>query len=118
VRKLQFHFIDVVDELELTPAYDISPQPRSGETTRHPQYGDSGTRDSRIASLVGASPIYHLTANEGQDIADHQVSVIMENWHEVCDAACLTSAQRDSLLGGRGSHAAARPILNPYAFSN
>jgi serine/threonine-protein kinase HipA len=97
------------DGYELTPAYDIAPQPRAGETARHPRFGegDSG-RDSRIAALVDAAPIYHLSPSEGQGTADHQVAVIRDQWDDVCEAAGLTQAQRDSLMGG--------PILNPYAF--
>lgn len=99
----------VGDELELTPAFDVSPQPRSGETATHPRFGDAEDgRESRIAALVNAARIYHLTSAEGQDIADRQVAVIKDNWHEVCDAARLTRSQRESLIGG--------PILNSYAF--
>ena len=99
----------VGDELELTPAYDVAPQPRSGETARHPQFGEGeGGRDSRIAALVSAARIYHLTNAEGQDIADHQVEAIRASWDEVCDDARLTTAQRETLLGG--------PILNAFAF--
>jgi serine/threonine-protein kinase HipA len=97
------------DGLALTPAYDVSPQPRSGEVARYPRFGenDSG-RESRIAALVEAAPNYHLTTDEGREIADRQVDTIRREWDEVCDSAGLTTAQRDGLLKG--------PILNPYAF--
>lgn len=103
------HAAFVGDELELTPAYDLAPQPRAGETARHPPFseGDDG-RDSRLAALVAAAELYRLTPAEGRDIADRHVTVINEHWNEVCDAANLTAAQRDQLYGG--------PILNPYAF--
>jgi serine/threonine-protein kinase HipA len=95
--------------LALTPAYDVSPQPRSGEGARHPRFGDGDSgRDSRIAAIVEAAPTYHLTANEGREIAEQQVDTIRGEWDEVCDAAHLTTAQREGLLKG--------PILNPYAF--
>ena len=101
-------FVIGADSYELTPAYDIAPQPR-GETARHPRFGDGDTgRDSRIAALVDAAPIYHLDPGDGQDIADHLVDVIRDNWDDVCEHAGLTQAQRDSLMGG--------PILNRYAF--
>jgi serine/threonine-protein kinase HipA len=103
------HAAFVLDEgLALTPAYDVSPQPRSGELA-HPRFGenDSG-RESRIAALVEAAPNYHLTTDEGREIGDRQVDTIRRDWDEVCDAARLTTAQRDGLLKG--------PILNPYAF--
>ena len=103
-------FVIGADSYELTPAYDIAPQPRAGETARHPRFGEGDTgRDSRIVALVDAAPIYHLDRSEGQDIADHQVDVIRGNWDDVCETAGLTHAQRDSLMGC--------PNLNPYAFS-
>lgn len=99
----------VHDGLDLTPAYDVAPQPRLGETARHPRFGnDANGRESRIAALIDAAPLYHLTAGQGREIADRQVEVIRRDWNEVCDTARLTYAQRESLLAG--------PILNPYAF--
>lgn len=105
------HAAFVLDDghLALTPAYDVAPQPRSGEVARHPRFGDgAGGRESRIAALVEAAPTYHLTTDDGREIADLQVDTIRRDWDEVCDAAHLTTAQREGLLKG--------PILNPYAF--
>ena len=96
-------------DLALTPAYDIAPQPRSGQIARHPQFGPNASdRDSRIAALVAAAPIYHLDTHVAQDIADRQVDTIRANWHEVCDQARLSRDQRNTLLGG--------PILNDFVF--
>lgn len=104
------HAAFVIDDgLDLTPAYDVAPQPRSGEMARHPRFGnDVDGRESRIAALIVAAPIYHLTTAEGREIADRQIQVIRRDWDEVCDAAHLTNDERASLLTG--------PILNPYAF--
>jgi serine/threonine-protein kinase HipA len=97
------------DDLKLTPAFDISPQPRSGQIARHPQFGPTVTdRDSRIAALVAAAPIYHLDPSEAQQIADRCIETIRSNWDEVCDQGRLTSAQQHTLMGG--------PILNEFAF--
>jgi len=105
------HAAFVGDALELTPAYDVAPHPRSGETARHPAFGEAADgRDSQIGALVRAAAIYGLSSATGQEIADHQVAVIKDGWDEVCDAANLTTAQRAGLMG-EGA-----PILNPYAF--
>ena len=97
------------DGLALTPAYDVSPQPRAGEMARHPRFGDGDTgRESRVAALVDAAPIYHVDPDEARAIAQHQVDTIHDAWDEVCDTAQLTTAQRTGLLKG--------PILNPFAF--
>ena len=99
----------LADGLALTPAYDVSPQPRTGEVARHPRFGDGDTGcESRIAALVEAAPTYHLTSEEGREIGEQQVDTIRREWDDVCDAAHLTTAQRAGLLRG--------PILNPYAF--
>jgi len=94
-----------------TPAHDVSPQPRSGQTARHPPFGHQHRgRESHIAALIDAASTYHPTAAQGQEIADRQVEVIRRDWVELRDEVRLTNAQRDALLGG--------PILNPYAFQS
>lgn len=70
---------------------------------------DLSDRDSRVAALVAAAEIYHLDAVEGQDIVDQQVDLIRQYWDDVCDAAHLTRAERNSLL--------ALQFLNAHAFS-
>lgn len=97
--------------LVLTPAYDISPQPRTGRTASQAMAytDDLADRDSRVAALVTAAGIYHLDAVEGQEIVDQQVDVIRQNWDDVCDAAHLARAERSSLLPLQ--------FLNPHAFT-
>jgi serine/threonine-protein kinase HipA len=95
--------------LELTPAYDICPQARSGEAaTQGMAFTPAGDRDARIRLLVDSAATYHLDPVEAQDIVDHQVTVIRDHWDEVCDAAELTGFQRDALMGLQ--------FLNPHAF--
>ena len=112
------------DDLDLTPAYDIAPQPRSGETATHPRFGDGEHgRESRIAALVEAAPIYHLSAAEAQGIADGQEHIIRADWDEVCDAARLTAAQRGSLrapvrcsIGTRSTERRRDGVASPDGF--
>ncbi len=91
-----FSYVEFADEI------------RACLSTLTPVGNDSHGRESRVAALIGAAPIYHLTAAQGREIADHQIEVIQRQWDEVCDTARLTDPQRKSLLAG--------PILNPYAF--
>ena len=99
------------DGLELTPAYDIAPQPRSGLTATQAMAftDDLGDRDARIAALVAAAGIYHLDAAAAHDIIDHQIEVIRRDWDEVCDIANLPAAERNSLMGLQ--------FLNEHAFT-
>ena len=95
--------------LELTPAYDLCPQLRSGtEANQAMDVSRSGRRASTFATCVAAAPDYGLTHAQAQAVVDHQVSVIRQEWDDAADAAGMTRVERDALLG--------RSILNSYAF--
>jgi serine/threonine-protein kinase HipA len=97
--------------LELSPAYDICPQARSGgETNQAMAYGREGQRASHATTLVESAEVYHLDRVEARAIVDDQIQVIRETWNEVCDEAHLTSLQRSTFLG--------RQFLNPAVFED
>lgn len=94
--------------LELTPAYDLCPQIRSGETSAQAMAFDrDGTRESSFAACVQAAPIYGLTAAEARDTIDGQIAIIERGWNDVADLARLTTGRRNRLWR--------RQILNPFA---
>lgn len=94
--------------LTLTPAYDISPQPRSGgETAQIMEIGRDGWRMSQIAGCVDRSDAYLLSETEAHEIVDHQIEVIDKEWGEVCELAKLSEIDKR-----RFWH---RQFLNPYA---
>ncbi len=93
--------------LTLTPAYDICPQPRTGnETAQAMAIGDDGFRMSQLVGLRDRASTYHLTKVEATEIIDHQLDVIRTEWVEVCDLAALTEVDRAGLWH--------RQFLNPY----
>lgn len=94
-------------ELTLTPAYDICPQLRSGETEQAMAIGEDGWRYSQVAGCVERAATYHLSTREAQAIVNNQQSVIETRWTGVCDEAQLTYAQREGLYG--------KQFLNPFA---
>lgn len=95
--------------LVLSPAYDLCPQGRLGETAAQAMaFTRDGGRDARLALLVEAATEYHLDEVEARAIVDRQATVIREQWNEVCDLAELTEPQRDAFFG--------RQFLNPHAF--
>mgnify|MGYP003547884123 CR=1 FL=1 len=101
------HAAFVGDELELTPAYDICPQARSGETADQAMAFDGhGNRDARLALLVDAANLYLLDRSEARDIVDAQEDSIREEWDAVCDAARLTTVERQRFWR--------RQFLNPH----
>ena len=94
------------EQLTLTPAFDLCPQMRSGDTATHAMAIDSaGSRESRLALCVTAAPIYQLSTSSAREIIDHVVTTIMESWDEVVDESALTVREREQLFG--------RLILNP-----
>lgn len=95
------------EQLTLTPAYDICPYPRSGESEQVMAIGEDGWRYSQVAGCVERAATYHLTREEAQAIVERQRSAIETHWHDVCDEARLTRAERDAFWG--------RQFLNPFA---
>lgn len=98
------------EELELTPAYDICPQLRSGTEARQAMdITRDGLRDSQFAVCVKAAPDYGLSHSEARAVIDKQVETIRDSWSDAADEAQLTTDDRLNLFG--------RQILNPYAFT-
>jgi serine/threonine-protein kinase HipA len=92
--------------LTLTPAYDLCPQLRSGESADQAMaISRDGRRTSQLAVCLDAAEVYHLSRAQATEIAEHQVTVITEQWHDAAEAARLTAAEREQLWG--------RQILNP-----
>ncbi len=97
--------------LELTPAYDITPTPRSGRTSQQAMsIGTDGWRWSQLGGCVERAPIYHLRTNEAREIIDHQIDTIAGEWDAACDRARLTRADRSFFWR--------RQFLNPFAFED
>ena len=87
--------------LELTPAYDLSPVLRSGETASQAlaiTWG--GDRTTSLAVLVNAAADYKLDRATARDIALEVTNVVAEHWEAAADFAELPKAQR-SLMWGR-----------------
>jgi len=94
--------------LELTPAYDLAPQPRSGTEERQAMdIGRDGSRNAQFAVCVEAAKDYGLTRKQARDIIDRQGSTIRDSWDEVAEFARMTTLEKDGLFS--------RQILNPYA---
>lgn len=95
--------------VELTPAYDLCPQPRSGgETAQAMAYGARGERASRLAQLVACAGVYGLSPQEARQLTDHMVDTVTSEWDDACDEAQLAEGERAMLWR--------RQILNPSIF--
>jgi serine/threonine-protein kinase HipA len=94
--------------LTLSPAYDLCPQPRSGETAAQAMAIDhEGRRESQFIRCVTSAGIYQLSEREARDIIDHQVATIEREWDDAAGESSLTAREKDFLWH--------RQILNPYA---
>ena len=86
--------------LELTPAYDLCPQPRSGtERNQAMDLTRAGARDARLVTMANAAGEYDLTVAQAREIIDMQVTTIRESWAEVGDVARLGTVEREAMYG-------------------
>lgn len=98
-------------ELQLTPAYDVAPQPRSTRVATHAiGLTRDGKRTSQLRLCRQAAPDFLLTPADAIDIIDHVIATIRTGWQDACDQALLTRAERAQLMG--------REVLNPYVFDD
>jgi len=86
--------------LELTPAYDLSPVLRSGETASQAlSLTWANDRTSSLAVLVDAAADYKLDRPAAREIAEEVVETARRHWSAAADFAELTGPQRDLMWG-------------------
>lgn len=88
-------------QLELTPAYDLAPGPRSGSTASQAMEYADGRRESRLSSLLDSAGVFGLTTDGGRGVIDRILDTIVRHFDEAAEAARLTAAQRTGLLGAQ-----------------
>jgi len=95
--------------LDLTPAFDLTPQVRSTDTSAQAMaIGRDGSRASQFSVCVAAAADYGLSRPEAKEIVDRIVSTIEDDWRDAADAARLSEADRNMLWK--------RSILNGAVF--
>jgi serine/threonine-protein kinase HipA len=94
--------------LSLTPAYDLCPQPRTGQIAGQAMLIAGDQNDSRLALCLRAAQSFQLTAEQARAVIVSQIEVIRGSWVEVCDDAGMKPADRDAMWE--------RQFFNPYAF--
>lgn len=84
--------------LTLTPAYDLSPMMRSGDTAYQAiAYGRNGERESNFASLIETADAYRMSRQEARSAVDQVSDTISDHWDAAADFARITSADRKML---------------------
>jgi serine/threonine-protein kinase HipA len=94
--------------LSLTPAYDICPQPRTGNEATQAMFIQGNNKMSQMTTCLAAAPRFQLNTEEAKSIIVHQIQVIESHWRSVCNDAGLKEADRMFFWG--------RQFLNPFAF--
>ena len=98
------------ETLELTPAYDICPQSRTGHEASQAMLIVGDNRMSKLSSCLAAAANFLLSRKEAIEIVESQLGCIIEYWDVVCDEASLTETDKAFLWR--------RQFLNPYAFED
>jgi serine/threonine-protein kinase HipA len=93
--------------LSLTPAYDICPQPRSGNEASQAMRIFGAENLSRWSTCLKTAPNFLLSPEESREIFERQRSVIETHWEAVSDEAELAEADRKLLWR--------RQFLNPFS---
>lgn len=94
--------------LDLTPAFDICPQPRSGQQASQAMLIRGRDRSSRLQLCLLAANQFLIGAEEASRIIQSQVEIIKGEWDTVCDEAGLSEIDRRFFWG--------RQFLNEFAF--
>ncbi|VAW47254.1 HIPA PROTEIN [hydrothermal vent metagenome] len=94
--------------LELTPAYDICPQGRSGSIASQAMLISGNNNLSQLKYCVESCHQFQLSTDEARSIIGNQVDLIKQNWNMVCDQAQLSQVDKKLLWQ--------RQFLNPFAF--
>lgn len=98
--------------LALTPAYDLSPSSRSGDSASLTlAYDRDGGRRADLAGLARAAHVYGLSTPRAREVIDEVVEAVHDSWPRAADHAELTRAQQDRLWGTQFLH---RSIFYDY----
>ncbi|MFE3545410.1 type II toxin-antitoxin system HipA family toxin [Nocardia sp. NPDC059177] len=81
--------------LRLTPAYDLAPGNRSGETAYQAMaYGRSGERWSSFAALIRTSNVYGVGTREARAIVDNIIDTVNTCFDDAAELARVPAADR------------------------
>jgi len=94
--------------LELTPAYDICPQARTGNTASQGMLILGQSNSSQLSLCLDACDKYLLTKEEASKIIETLLEGIVDNWLEVCELAKLSQVDRSLFSNNQ--------FLNPFIF--
>jgi len=96
-------------QLELTPAYDICPQGRTGQEASQAMLIAGQNNLSQLSTCLQAAHNFLLSEDEAKEIFAHTTSAITNNWATVCEEAELFPVDAELLWR--------RQFLNPFSLN-
>lgn len=96
-------------QLELTPAYDICPQGRTGQEASQAMLIAGQNNLSQLSTCLQAAHNFLLSENDAKEIFAHTTSAITNNWVPVCEEAELSPVDAELLWR--------RQFLNPFSLN-
>ena len=81
----------------LTPAYDICPLLRSGQTANQAMIVGNNGRESTMGNALSQLELFGITAGEAQTVQQEISEIIKERWDEAADLAGLTIVESEIL---------------------
>ncbi|PWU15417.1 MAG: phosphatidylinositol kinase [Bdellovibrio sp.] len=94
--------------LTLTPAYDLCPQPRTGNEASQAMLIHGEDRSSRLMVALAAAECFRFRAEEARAEILRQIQVISENWDGLCEEAEVNETDQNLFR--------TRQFLNPGIF--
>jgi len=94
--------------IELTPAYDICPQSRSGEIASQSMLIFDQHRESTLENCRNACKMFRISESDALGIISLQVETIAEHFDKIADEVNLSPVDRRMLR--------TKQFLNPYCF--
>ena len=86
--------------LQLTPAYDICPQLRTGfEATQAMMIEGELGQSSTLKNVLSAHDYFLLVESEAKDIINHQIHMLDKHWSALCAEAKLAKKEQARLWG-------------------
>ena len=95
------------EDLNLTPAYDICPQGRTGNEASQAMLISENNNLSQLKTCLDTAHNFFVSGDDALAIIETQISAIEENWDSVCNKAQLSQVDKKLLWG--------RQFLNPYS---
>ncbi len=93
---------------ELTPAYDICPQNRTGQEAGQAMLISGEKNASKLATCLASAARFLIDDTRAHEIIDNQLQLIHEHWDSVCEEARLTEVDKRFFWQ--------RQFLNPFVF--